>query len=106
MAMAKVFYVLLLALLGISMITTQVMATDSAYHLDGRNYGPGSLKSSQCPSECTRRCSQTQYHKPCMVFCKQCCKRCLCVPPGYYGNKSVCPCYNNWKTKRGGPKCP
>ncbi|KAG5035455.1 hypothetical protein JHK87_010365 [Glycine soja] len=35
MAMAKVFYVLLLALLGISMITTQVMATDSAYHLDG-----------------------------------------------------------------------
>ncbi|KAJ1399699.1 Gibberellin regulated protein [Sesbania bispinosa] len=24
----------------------------------------------------------------------------------YYGNKAVCPCYNNWKTKRGGPKCP
>ncbi|XXG87645.1 hypothetical protein AAC387_Pa11g2280 [Persea americana] len=33
-------------------------------------------------------------------------KKCLCVPPGFYGNKSVCPCYNNWKTKNGGPKCP
>ncbi|KAJ0263711.1 hypothetical protein HA466_0021810 [Hirschfeldia incana] len=25
---------------------------------------------------------------------------------GTYGNKQVCPCYNNWKTKLGGPKCP
>nr|ACU14488.1 unknown [Glycine max] len=106
MAMAKLVCVLLLAFLGISMITTQVMATDSAHHLDGRSYGPGSLKTSQCPSECTRRCCQTQYHKPCMFFCQECCKVCLCVPPGYYGNKSVCPCYNNWKNKRGGPKCP
>ncbi|KAJ0098421.1 hypothetical protein Patl1_21912 [Pistacia atlantica] len=24
----------------------------------------------------------------------------------FYGNKQVCPCYNNWKTKEGGPKCP
>ncbi|KAK8942164.1 Gibberellin-regulated protein 13 [Platanthera guangdongensis] len=24
----------------------------------------------------------------------------------YHGNKGVCPCYNNWKTKRGSPKCP
>ncbi|GAU14164.1 hypothetical protein TSUD_169900 [Trifolium subterraneum] len=24
----------------------------------------------------------------------------------YYGNKAVCPCYNNWKTQQGGPKCP
>ncbi|CAH8356437.1 unnamed protein product [Eruca vesicaria subsp. sativa] len=31
---------------------------------------------------------------------------CLCVPPGTYGNKQVCPCYNNWKTQLGGPKCP
>ncbi|KAK9273293.1 hypothetical protein L1049_018100 [Liquidambar formosana] len=37
---------------------------------------------------------------------KKCCAKCLCVPPGTYGNKQVCPCYNNWKTKRGGPKCP
>ncbi|KAL2941984.1 Gibberellin-regulated protein 6 [Bienertia sinuspersici] len=30
----------------------------------------------------------------------------LVCPPGTYGNKQLCPCYNNWKTKRGGPKCP
>ena len=41
-----------------------------------------------------------------MFFCQKCCRKCLCVPPGYYGNKAVCPCYNNWKTKEGGPKCP
>ncbi|XVE83779.1 hypothetical protein DITRI_Ditri16bG0114000 [Diplodiscus trichospermus] len=57
-----------------------------------KNYGPGSLKSYQCPSQCSRRCGKTQYHG--------------FVPPGYYGNKAVCPCYNNWKTKEGGPKCP
>ncbi|KAK7304625.1 hypothetical protein VNO77_42509 [Canavalia gladiata] len=107
MAIAKLVSVLLLALLGISMIATQVMAKDAAqYHLDSGNYGPGSLKSYQCPGQCSRRCSQTQYHKPCMFFCQKCCNKCLCVPPGYYGNKAVCPCYNNWKTKRGGPKCP
>jgi len=60
----------------------------------------------ECPSQCSRRCSRTQYHKPCMFFCQKCCRKCLCVPPGYYGNKAVCPCYNNWKTKEGGPKCP
>ncbi|KAJ3684314.1 hypothetical protein LUZ61_013478 [Rhynchospora tenuis] len=69
-------------------------------------YGQGSLRTSQCPGECTRRCSKTQYHKPCMFFCQKCCRKCLCVPPGFYGNKHVCSCYNNWKTKRGGPKCP
>ncbi|OIV93348.1 hypothetical protein TanjilG_08761 [Lupinus angustifolius] len=25
---------------------------------------------------------------------------------GTYGNKEECPCYNNWKTKEGAPKCP
>lgn len=60
----------------------------------------------ECPNACGRRCSQTQYHKPCMFFCQKCCRKCLCVPPGFYGNKQVCACYNNWKTKRGGPKCP
>ncbi|KAG2399049.1 uncharacterized protein HKW66_Vig0084690 [Vigna angularis] len=34
MAMTKLLCVLLLALLAISMITTQVMAKDAAYHLD------------------------------------------------------------------------
>ncbi|GLT43581.1 hypothetical protein SLA2020_175200 [Shorea laevis] len=104
--MSRLACLLLLALLGISMVATTVMAKESQYHPDSGNYGPGSLKSYQCPSQCTRRCSRTQYRKPCMFFCQKCCAKCLCVPPGYYGNKSVCPCYNNWKTKRGGPKCP
>nr|XP_027123307.1 gibberellin-regulated protein 13-like [Coffea arabica] len=60
----------------------------------------------ECGPRCDTRCSKTAYKKPCMFFCQKCCAKCLCVPPGTYGNKQVCPCYNNWKTKRGGPKCP
>lgn len=107
--MAKFVAVFLLALIAISMLQTLVVASHGrgGHHNNNKNkYGPGSLKSFQCPSQCTRRCSKTQYHKPCMFFCQKCCKKCLCVPPGYYGNKAVCPCYNNWKTKEGGPKCP
>ncbi|KAF8041475.1 hypothetical protein BT93_A0161 [Corymbia citriodora subsp. variegata] len=66
----------------------------------------GSLKPQECGPRCTERCSKTAYKKPCMFFCQKCCAKCLCVPPGTYGNKQLCPCYNNWKTKRGGPKCP
>ncbi|KAK3406311.1 gibberellin-regulated protein 6 [Eucalyptus grandis] len=105
MAMAKLACVLLLALLGISMVATQVMAKEAQYQLDNA-YGGGSLKSYQCAGQCQRRCSQTQYRKPCLFFCNKCCAKCLCVPPGYYGNKQVCPCYNNWKTQQGTPKCP
>ena len=50
--------------------------------------------------------SKTHHKKPCLFFCSKCCAKCLCVPPGTYGNKETCPCYNNWKTKKGGPKCP
>ncbi|XP_059670331.1 gibberellin-regulated protein 6-like [Cornus florida] len=103
MAMPKFAAFMLLALLAISMLQTMVLASG---HHNNKGYGPGSLKSYQCPSQCTRRCSKTQYHKPCMFFCQKCCSKCLCVPPGFYGNKAVCPCYNNWKTKEGGPKCP
>nr|A8MR46.1 RecName: Full=Gibberellin-regulated protein 13; AltName: Full=GAST1 protein homolog 13; Flags: Precursor [Arabidopsis thaliana] len=60
----------------------------------------------ECGPRCGDRCSNTQYKKPCLFFCNKCCNKCLCVPPGTYGNKQVCPCYNNWKTKSGGPKCP
>ncbi|KAH6774526.1 GAST1 protein-like protein 4 [Perilla frutescens var. hirtella] len=104
--MAKFFAFLLLVLLAITMLHIPVMASLNQNQLSKSRYGAGSLKSFQCPSQCTRRCSRTQYHKPCMFFCQKCCKKCLCVPPGYYGNKAVCPCYNNWKTKEGGPKCP
>ncbi|KAG5618561.1 hypothetical protein AABB24_026981 [Solanum stoloniferum] len=104
--MAKLVSFFLLALIAISMVATTALAADAQYHLDRSRYGPGSLKPTQCLPQCTRRCSKTQYHKPCMFFCQKCCKTCLCVPPGFYGNKGVCPCYNNWKTKEGGPKCP
>ncbi|XP_011098626.1 gibberellin-regulated protein 4-like [Sesamum indicum] len=106
--MAKFFALVFVALLAISMLQIPVtaMASEESYLSNKSRYGPGSLKSFQCPSQCSRRCSKTQYHKPCMFFCQKCCRKCLCVPPGFYGNKAVCPCYNNWKTKEGGPKCP
>ncbi|PKA47113.1 Gibberellin-regulated protein 6 [Apostasia shenzhenica] len=80
--------------------------SEDQYHPNKIAYGPGSLRNYQCPSQCSRRCSQTQYRKACLFFCNKCCNKCLCVPPGFYGNKGACPCYSNWKTKRGGPKCP
>ncbi|XP_050227051.1 protein RSI-1 [Mercurialis annua] len=64
------------------------------------------LRPSDCKPKCTYRCSATSHKKPCMFFCQKCCSKCLCVPPGVYGNKQVCPCYNTWKTKEGRPKCP
>ncbi|KAL6844969.1 hypothetical protein ACP4OV_025142 [Aristida adscensionis] len=67
---------------------------------------PGSLQPQECGGRCAARCSATAYRKPCVFFCQKCCAACLCVPAGTYGNKDSCPCYNNWKTKRGGPKCP
>ncbi|XP_073001084.1 gibberellin-regulated protein 6-like [Typha latifolia] len=111
MVMAKLLIVFVITLLAISMADYKVLAKETEhaegeYHLDRASKGPGSLRTSQCPGQCTRRCSQTQYHKPCMFFCQKCCMKCLCVPSGFYGNKGECPCYNNWKTKRGGPKCP
>ncbi|URE39221.1 auxin efflux carrier [Musa troglodytarum] len=66
----------------------------------------GSLKPSECKNKCDFRCSATSHKKPCIFYCNKCCATCLCVPPGTHGNKEVCPCYNNWKTKEGGPKCP
>ncbi|CAJ2652996.1 protein RSI-1 [Trifolium pratense] len=69
-------------------------------------YGRAKLRPSDCKPRCTYRCSATSHKKPCMFFCQKCCATCLCVPPGVYGNKQVCPCYNSWKTKEGRPKCP
>ncbi|CAJ2672781.1 unnamed protein product [Trifolium pratense] len=66
----------------------------------------GSLKPEECAPRCENRCAKTHHKKPCLFYCKYCCAKCLCVPPGTYGNKEVCPCYNNWKTEDGGPKCP
>ncbi|CAI0406652.1 unnamed protein product [Linum tenue] len=68
--------------------------------------GEGSLTADQCSGACEFRCSATSHKKPCLFFCNMCCQKCLCVPSGTYGNKEECPCYNNWKTKEGTPKCP
>ncbi|CAH9069788.1 unnamed protein product [Cuscuta epithymum] len=100
---ALVFFAIILAF---SVLSAIAMTSIPQSNFDVARYGPGSLRPTQCLPQCTRRCSQTQYHKPCMFFCQKCCNKCLCVPPGFYGNKAVCPCYNNWKTQQGGPKCP
>ncbi|GAY43714.1 hypothetical protein CUMW_076620 [Citrus unshiu] len=50
-------------------------------------YGRGKLRSSECNPKCSYRCSATSHKKPCMFFCLKCCSKCLCVPPGTYGNK-------------------
>ncbi|XP_024196095.1 gibberellin-regulated protein 12 [Rosa chinensis] len=68
--------------------------------------GEGSLKAEECAGACDFRCSATSHKKPCLFFCNMCCQKCLCVPSGTYGHKEECPCYNNWKTQEGGPKCP
>ncbi|KAI5683766.1 hypothetical protein M9H77_04994 [Catharanthus roseus] len=113
MATNKFLSLLLLALFAISMVAT--IANAAQYHPDSvRMHDPNSISlfffvylSGKSGFLSTYwRCSQTQYKKPCLFFCQKCCRKCLCVPPGFYGNKQVCPCYNNWKTKRGGPKCP
>ncbi|MQM17923.1 hypothetical protein Taro_050905 [Colocasia esculenta] len=60
----------------------------------------------ECAPKCDYRCSKASRQKRCLLYCNMCCKKCLCVPSGTYGNKQECPCYNNWKNKKGGPKCP
>ncbi|KAM6546275.1 hypothetical protein CsatB_027011 [Cannabis sativa] len=64
------------------------------------------LRPQDCKPRCAYRCSATSHKKPCKFFCEKCCATCLCVPPGVYGHKETCPCYNNWKTQEGKPKCP
>ncbi|KAL6846149.1 hypothetical protein ACP4OV_023597 [Aristida adscensionis] len=97
-------------LAAVAMADHEVVARGTEEHGDDvyrvSKGGPGSVQSFQCAPKCDYRCKQTQYKKPCLFFCNKCCNACLCVPSGYYGNKGECPCYNNWKTKRGGPKCP
>ncbi|RVW47099.1 Gibberellin-regulated protein 4 [Vitis vinifera] len=70
-AMARVFALFLLALLAISMLHTIVLASHGhgGHHYDQRNHGPGSPKSFQCPSQCSKRRSKTQHYKPCTFFC-------------------------------------
>ncbi|XP_021761385.1 gibberellin-regulated protein 6-like [Chenopodium quinoa] len=90
---------LLLAFLVVAMFVSEAFARTNYY-------GNNSLKLSQCPGRCKQRCSKARKTEECKFFCNKCCTKCLCVPPGTFANKEVCPCYNNWKTKLGGPKCP
>ncbi|XP_057483743.1 protein GAST1-like [Actinidia eriantha] len=102
------FFVFMLVLLAKRLQASNLQLQVSQVHGSHQMYGvtERSLRPQECGGRCTGRCSKTAYKKPCMFFCKKCCAKCLCVPPGTYGNKQLCPCYNNWKTKRGGPKCP
>ncbi|KAI3925945.1 hypothetical protein MKW98_028081 [Papaver atlanticum] len=84
-------------------VTSSVVSTS---HGHARNGGQGSLRPQECASACENRCSATSHKKPCLLYCNQCCNKCLCVPSGTYGHKEECPCYNNWKTQEGKPKCP
>ncbi|PHT63579.1 Protein GAST1 [Capsicum annuum] len=64
------------------------------------------VPNTRCGVACHHRCSATSHKKTCLFYCNKCCQWCKCVPPGTNGNKGCCSCYNNWHTKRGGPKCP
>ncbi|KAF6148270.1 hypothetical protein GIB67_012045 [Kingdonia uniflora] len=106
--MGRVVAIVLLALLAISLIQS-VQVSASEYQIESRQGrdGNGSLRSYQCPGRCSTRCSKVgHHHQTCMELCQKCCSKCLCVPPGTFGNKAMCSCYNNWKTREGGPKCP
>ncbi|XP_031501003.1 protein GAST1-like [Nymphaea colorata] len=109
MAMRQVSLLCLVLLLLLSWESNADSGTalkSEAASLDMYGARQGSLHPQECTPRCNIRCSATAYKKACLFFCEKCCATCLCVPPGTYGNKQVCPCYNNWKTKRGGPKCP
>ncbi|XP_073133188.1 gibberellin-regulated protein 5-like [Henckelia pumila] len=117
MASPSTFHFMFLLIICVS--TLSIIGISHAYGVESTHTLPFSpiasaanggitcpVPQNRCGSECERRCSATSHKKPCLFFCNKCCNICLCVPPGTYGNKECCPCYNNWKTKEGGPKCP
>ncbi|MCO5597075.1 hypothetical protein L7F22_051149 [Adiantum nelumboides] len=103
-------HLLVLAHGEISVVKSSSSTLNSALIEQSRGHHPRQrhtgLQPSDCAGACSFRCSKTSTRKACMFFCNKCCLKCLCVPPGTYGNKQVCPCYNDWKTQQGGPKCP
>ncbi|XP_008792485.1 gibberellin-regulated protein 5-like [Phoenix dactylifera] len=105
---ALLFLLLLLCCAAMAVSTKDVFGEDTGLSLVARkeHHKHSGFSEGECPDACQFRCSKTAYKKPCMFFCQKCCFKCRCVPPGTYAHKEVCPCYNNWKTKRGGPKCP
>ncbi|XP_024009332.1 gibberellin-regulated protein 12 [Eutrema salsugineum] len=83
--------------------TKELINPSDPIHKKGRE---GSLSIGECLAACKFRCSATSHKSACLMYCNQCCKKCLCVPSGTYDNNGECPCYNNLKTKQGGPNCP
>ncbi|XP_043712263.1 gibberellin-regulated protein 9-like isoform X3 [Telopea speciosissima] len=59
-----------------------------------------------CHFACSRRCRKASRKNVCTRACGTCCMRCKCVPPGTYGNTSVCPCYASLTTHGHKLKCP
>uniref|UniRef100_A0A7C9DDA9 Gibberellin regulated protein n=1 Tax=Opuntia streptacantha TaxID=393608 RepID=A0A7C9DDA9_OPUST len=68
--------------------------------------GEGSVPIQECPEECARRCAVASQHEECLKYCNLCCQKCLCVPSGTSGHKEECPCYRDWRSSQGKPKCP
>merc|ERR1712137_265464 len=58
-----------------------------------------------CPSKCAWRCSRNPRNL-CKKLCVMCCSKCKCVPSGPLADKAECPCYRDWRNKKGTDKCP
>ncbi|CAO2824642.1 unnamed protein product [Amaranthus hypochondriacus] len=58
-----------------------------------------------CKSKCDWRCSRNPRNL-CKKLCNMCCSKCKCVPSGPLADKAECPCYRDWKNKKGQDKCP
>ncbi|XP_031498307.1 gibberellin-regulated protein 5-like [Nymphaea colorata] len=99
--MARFHFLSLLLMLMLSLAQAFLSSLSNA-----QGYYGSQLYPSECGERCSYRCSATHHRRPCMFFCQKCCAMCLCVPPGTYGNREYCPCYNNWKNKAGRSNCP
>ncbi|GFY87027.1 GAST1 protein homolog 4 [Actinidia rufa] len=98
MSITKFSAFLLLALLSISMLQTLVLANHGhGGHHKNRNAHRNARGGAARRSTTSPACSSSVRSAATSA--------CVCHR-GFYGNKGVCPCYNNWKTKEGGPKCP
>ncbi|KAK9756064.1 hypothetical protein RND81_01G070800 [Saponaria officinalis] len=92
--------------LVISMIICLVMLNIANAQYIAPSVSPAPSPAGFCDTKCAYRCQKWGVHSKCMHFCKMCCDKCKCVPSGTFGNKDECPCYRDWYSKHGKPKCP
>uniref|UniRef100_A0A7C9DDU2 Gibberellin regulated protein n=1 Tax=Opuntia streptacantha TaxID=393608 RepID=A0A7C9DDU2_OPUST len=71
-----------------------------------RSPGAPQPPSAYCSKNCGQRCAMKGPGSRCEKYCLMCCAKCNCVPAGTYGNLDQCPCYRDWKSPNGRPKCP